>query len=136
MPPETSAPQPPAGELHCARCGRTGAPRLQRPPLPGASGREVQAQVCADCWAEWGRAEVMVINELRLNFMDPASQEVLNRHMREFLHLPASGGTAAAGTQAGGPAGAPAPGVQIGAGTSGGPAGAPTSGGDPGDGSR
>jgi len=74
----------------CARCGRAGAPRLPRPPLPGAAGREVQAQVCADCWAEWGRTEVMVINELRLNFMDPAAQEVLNRHMREFLHLPAS----------------------------------------------
>ncbi len=53
--------------------------------MPGAAGREVQAQVCADCWAEWGRAEVMVINELRLNFMDPAAQEILNRQMREFL---------------------------------------------------
>jgi Fe-S cluster biosynthesis and repair protein YggX len=82
--------QPPAAQadLHCARCGRAGAPRLRRPPLPGAPGREVQAQVCADCWGEWTRAEVMVINELRLNFMDPASQEVLDRQMREFLHLP------------------------------------------------
>ena len=29
--------------------------------------------------------EVMVINELRLNFMDPAAQDVLHRRMREFL---------------------------------------------------
>jgi Fe-S cluster biosynthesis and repair protein YggX len=29
----------------------------------------------------------MVINELRLNFMDPAAQDVLNRQMREFLLL-------------------------------------------------
>ena len=36
----------------------------------------------------------MVINELRLNFMDPASQEILNRQMREFLHLPAAGSPA------------------------------------------
>ncbi len=57
----------------------------------GAAGREVQAGICADCWAEWAKAEVMVINELRLNFMDPASQEILNRQMREFLHLPAGG---------------------------------------------
>jgi Fe-S cluster biosynthesis and repair protein YggX len=91
--------------------------------LPGAAGREVQAQVCADCWAEWGRSEVMVINELRLNFMDPAAQEVLNRHMREFLHLPAAG--AAAGAQAGDATT-----------TAGGPAGAPSSGGGPGDASR
>jgi len=30
----------------------------------------------------------MVINELRLNFMDPQSQETLNKHMREFLFQP------------------------------------------------
>jgi len=31
--------------------------------------------------------EVMVINELRLNFMDPKSQDVLVEQMREFLCL-------------------------------------------------
>jgi Fe-S cluster biosynthesis and repair protein YggX len=71
--------------VHCARCGRTEAPALNRPPLPGKNGAEIQQQVCADCWAEWQKMEVMVINELRLNFMDPASQPILNRHMREFL---------------------------------------------------
>jgi Fe-S cluster biosynthesis and repair protein YggX len=29
----------------------------------------------------------MVINELRLNFMDPAAQETLTAHLREFLAL-------------------------------------------------
>jgi Fe-S cluster biosynthesis and repair protein YggX len=84
--------QAPAADQPCARCGRAGAPRLSRPPLPGAVGREVQAQVCADCWAEWRHAEVMVINELRLNFMDPAAQDALDRHMREFLRLPPAPG--------------------------------------------
>ncbi|MBV8201314.1 MAG: Fe(2+)-trafficking protein [Acidobacteria bacterium] len=105
-PPGPSAPPPAAAaDFHCVRCGRAGAPRLRRPPLPGASGREVQAQVCADCWAEWGRAEVMVINELRLNFMDPAAQEVLDRHMREFLHLPPGGAAATAAGGGGGTGG-------------------------------
>jgi Fe-S cluster biosynthesis and repair protein YggX len=85
-------------ENHCARCGRAGVPRLARSPLPGAAGREVQARVCADCWAEWTRAEVMVINELRLNFMDPASQPILDRQMREFLHLQPAAGAAPAGS--------------------------------------
>lgn len=31
--------------------------------------------------------EVMVINELRLNFIDPAAQETLRKKMREFLEL-------------------------------------------------
>jgi len=32
----------------------------------------------------------MVINELKLNFMEPSSQEILTSHMREFLGLDGS----------------------------------------------
>jgi Fe-S cluster biosynthesis and repair protein YggX len=70
----------------CVRCGRQAA-AIEPPAYPGALGAEIQAKVCADCWAEWQRAEVMVINELRLNFMDPTAQEILARHMREFLGI-------------------------------------------------
>jgi Fe-S cluster biosynthesis and repair protein YggX len=73
--------------LRCSRCGREAAPALAAPPLPGALGREIAAKACADCWSEWQHAEVMVINELRLNFMDPHAQQVLTQHMREFLGL-------------------------------------------------
>jgi Fe-S cluster biosynthesis and repair protein YggX len=74
-----------AATVHCARCGRTDAPALARRPLPGPFGAEIQQRVCADCWGEWLRVEVMVINELRLNFMDPGAQEILSQQMREFL---------------------------------------------------
>ena len=65
----------------CSRCG------LARPPLPGRLGAELQARVCAQCWGEWQGMEVMVINELRLNFMDPGAHDVLVQHMRQFLQL-------------------------------------------------
>lgn len=71
----------------CARCGRAEAPALPRAPLPGALGAEIAARVCADCWAEWRRVEVMVINELHLNFMDPAAPELLAAETRRFLGL-------------------------------------------------
>lgn len=71
--------------VHCARCGRPEAPALTRTPLPGKQGQEIRARICQDCWNEWEKMEVMIINELRLNFMDPASQEILSKHMREFL---------------------------------------------------
>ncbi len=73
--------------VSCGRCGRAEAPALARAPMPGALGRQVLADVCADCWAEWERAEVMVINELRLNLIDPAAQTTLMGHLREFLQL-------------------------------------------------
>jgi Fe-S cluster biosynthesis and repair protein YggX len=71
--------------VHCARCGRPEAPALVRQPYPGKLGVEIRERICADCWAEWQKMEVMVINELRLNFMEPAAQETLSRHMKEFL---------------------------------------------------
>lgn len=70
----------------CVRCARQAA-AIGGSAYPGALGAEIQTKVCADCWAEWQRAEVMVINELRLNFMDPTAQEVLERQMREFLGI-------------------------------------------------
>ena len=74
------------GSIGCVRCGRQ-APGLAATPLPGPTGEEIRQKICVDCWAEWQRAEVMVINELRLNFMDPKSLEILEHHMREFLML-------------------------------------------------
>ena len=70
----------------CARCGGT-EPALDRAPFGGRLGEEIRARVCAACWAEWRRVEVMVINELRLNFMEPTSQEILAAEMRKFLGL-------------------------------------------------
>jgi len=73
-------------DVTCRRCGKA-APALARVPMPGDLGRTIQGSVCAACWDEWTKAEVMVINELRLNFMDPAAQQTLERQMREFLLL-------------------------------------------------
>lgn len=73
----------------CSRCGKTAAPPAQV-PYGGALGEEIRTRVCADCWAEWEENEVKVINELRLNFMAPESQDILTRHLREFLLLDAA----------------------------------------------
>ena len=76
-----------ASTVTCSRCHREAAGLDRRPPLPAALADRVLASVCADCWAEWEKQEVMVINELRLNFMDPKAAEVLHQRMREFLGL-------------------------------------------------
>jgi Fe-S cluster biosynthesis and repair protein YggX len=80
-----------AHTITCTRCGRE-APGLEQPPMiPAAQARDVYEKVCADCWQEWQNMEVMVINELRLNFMDPEAQKILDRQMREFLALDSPG---------------------------------------------
>jgi Fe-S cluster biosynthesis and repair protein YggX len=77
-----------ADTVECSRCGRT-AEGLAKPPYAGELGRQLQARVCAECWAEWQRMEVMVINELRLNFMDPGSMDLLAEQVRRFFALEA-----------------------------------------------
>ena len=75
----------------CSRCLRE-APAIESgvfytPALEG----EVRAKICVDCWNEWQRAEVMVINELKLNFMDPQALPALIGQMREFFALDREG---------------------------------------------
>ena len=75
-----------ANEVDCVRCHRQ-APGATGVFYGGELGEEIRSKICADCWAEWKEAEVMVINELRLNFMDPKSQDILAEHLRKFLML-------------------------------------------------
>ncbi len=77
-----------SNSVDCVRCGRT-APPATGVFYGGALGDQIRAGICAECWAEWKQNEVMVINELKLNFMDPKSQDILAEQAREFLQLSA-----------------------------------------------
>lgn len=84
-----------AETITCLRCGQQALPP-GRLLMATEAAAEIRAKICSACWEEWQKGEVVVINELRLNFMDPKSQEILNQHMREFLYLdgkPAGGST-------------------------------------------
>lgn len=86
--------------IQCKRCGEE-APAATGITYGGAVGAEISDNVCQACWDEWQGMEVMVINELRLNFMDPKSLDTLTQHMREFFRLTeASGESALDGTPA------------------------------------
>ncbi len=74
----------------CARCGNT-APPAEGVTYGGGLGTDIRTKSCQDCWQAWLDAEVMVINELRLNFMDPESLPTLTKHLREFLALDSPG---------------------------------------------
>ena len=72
----------------CVRCGKPGdPPEARRVGYPRAFKEQVLARVCGDCWKEWEGNEVKVINEYRLNFMDAAHREMLQKACAEFLQL-------------------------------------------------
>jgi Fe-S cluster biosynthesis and repair protein YggX len=72
----------------CSRCGRPGdAPPAHRVPFPPEVKERVLGAVCATCWKEWEDTEIKVINEYRLNFLDPEHRSLLQRACLDFLKL-------------------------------------------------
>ena len=75
--------------ITCTRCGQTAdQPPASRVPFASAVKEKVLGSICASCWKEWEGMEVKVINEYRLNFMDPAHRDMLRRACLDFLGLP------------------------------------------------
>jgi Fe-S cluster biosynthesis and repair protein YggX len=72
--------------ITCSRCGRE-SEAMAQPPMPTALGTEVHQHVCPECWREWLRTQVMLINEYRLNLVDPQARATLEGQMRTFLNL-------------------------------------------------
>jgi Fe-S cluster biosynthesis and repair protein YggX len=78
--------------ITCSRCGQA-SEAMAQPPMPTSLGTEVQQRVCQACWREWLRAQVMLINEYRLNLVDPEARKALEEQMRTFLNLTPAQGT-------------------------------------------
>jgi Fe-S cluster biosynthesis and repair protein YggX len=76
--------------ITCARCGKEGDPApAGRVPFPAAVKEKVVSAICAACWKDWEGMEVKVINEYRLNFMEPEHRAMLQRTCLEYLGLTA-----------------------------------------------
>jgi Fe-S cluster biosynthesis and repair protein YggX len=74
----------------CQRCGQEGeAAPATRVPFGKAARERVLGAICAACWKEWEGMEVKVINEYRLNFMDPQHRQVIEKACFDFLNLTA-----------------------------------------------
>ncbi|MFQ5689151.1 MAG: oxidative damage protection protein [Gemmatimonadota bacterium] len=69
----------------CARCERADNQRLARPPFPGELGRRVAEEVCASCWEDWKRQQMLLINHYGLNLQDGQAREFLYSNLRAYL---------------------------------------------------
>jgi Fe-S cluster biosynthesis and repair protein YggX len=75
--------------ITCGRCGQQAEPApAHRVPFPAADKERITSAICAACWKEWEGMEVKVINEYRLNFMDPQHREQMKRACFDFFKLP------------------------------------------------
>jgi Fe-S cluster biosynthesis and repair protein YggX len=76
--------------ITCSRCGREADPiPTHRVPFTGPLKERLLSGICGACWKEWEGMEIKVINEYRLNFMDPQHRDMLKRACIDFFQFPA-----------------------------------------------
>ncbi len=84
---------PPAGESPSSGKGRTvfcqklgkELPGLDAPPWPGELGQRIYEHISAEAWRQWEERMKMILNEYRLMPWQKEAQDLVARHMEEFL---------------------------------------------------
>ena len=69
------------------RCAKLGidAEGLDFAPWPGPLGQRIYAEISKPAWQEWLAHQTMLINEYRLNPLDPKARKFLAEEMEKFL---------------------------------------------------
>ncbi len=58
---------------------------LDRPPFPGPAGQDIYDHISRKAWQEWLAHQTMLINEKRLNLMEPTTKTYLDEQRARFL---------------------------------------------------
>ncbi|MDX9760205.1 MAG: Fe(2+)-trafficking protein [Bacteroidota bacterium] len=78
-------------EITCSRCGMQKEAVHNTAFYRGEVREKLLAHACQDCWADWVKMQIMLINEYRLNLMDPQTDEFLNTQILAFFKLDGGG---------------------------------------------
>ena len=64
-------------------------PKLTFAPFPGELGQQVLAQISQTAWQQWLIQQTKIINEYRLDPMDPKALQLLQEEMLSYLEIQA-----------------------------------------------
>lgn len=70
--------------VYCTKLNKE-AEGFEQPPYPGPLGRRILESISTEAWALWIQHQTMLINEYRLNMLDPKSRAFLAQEMEKFL---------------------------------------------------
>ncbi len=74
----------PVRMVKCVKFGRE-MPGLDRIPWKGEIGKRVYENVSKEAWKLWLEHSKMVMNEYRLNPLDPNSQKIMEEQLEQFF---------------------------------------------------
>lgn len=61
------------------------AESLETAPFPGPLGEKILKEISAEAWKLWLAHQTILINEYRLNVIDPKSRQFLREELEKFL---------------------------------------------------
>ncbi|MFJ1268070.1 oxidative damage protection protein [Legionella lytica] len=70
--------------VHCCKLKRD-AEGMLKAPFPGALGERIFNEVSQEAWNMWLSHQTMLINEYRLNLLEPKSREFLKEEMQKYF---------------------------------------------------
>lgn len=70
--------------VHCHKLKKD-LPGLSFAPYPGALGQKIFNEISEEAWKLWLGHQTMLINEYRLNSLDPNAKSFLKTEMEKFL---------------------------------------------------
>lgn len=70
--------------VKCVMLGRE-AEGLDRVPWPGELGKRIYENISKEAWQKWVGHQTMLMNEYRLNAIDPNARKFLAAEMEKFL---------------------------------------------------
>ena len=70
--------------VNCVKLGKE-AEGLDFQPYPGELGKKVFENVSKEAWDSWLSHQTMLINEYRLNPLDPKSRKMIEQEMEKFF---------------------------------------------------
>lgn len=70
--------------VKCVKLGRE-AEGLDYPTYPGELGRRIYENVSKEAWRLWLNHQTMLMNEYRLNPLDPKARKFIEQEMEKFF---------------------------------------------------
>lgn len=70
--------------VQCVKLGRE-AEGLDYPTYPGELGKKIWENVSKEAWGMWLNQQTMLINEYRINPMDPKARKFIESEMEKFF---------------------------------------------------
>lgn len=70
--------------VYCIKLNKE-AEGLDYPPYPGELGKRIHEQASREAWQMWLQHQTILINEYRLNPLDPKAREFLTQEMEKFF---------------------------------------------------